>query len=237
MVPIGISLYRLSAGPGARIACVSLVGLATLATVVTYSRGALLALIALAVVYTRTRRAWPLAVAACVLVVLFAPTAWRDRVAGIGDTSSPEIASRVDLWEAARDIFEEHPVAGAGLDGYGPAYVELERSARLHLSLYGEPVNAHNVYLNTLAELGLIGGVALVLLLVAVFRLVLALSRTGTERGRVIGQMLLGVIIVLMVHECFDVTFLEDQTTSLFVWAVFGIAAATLRLETQRAPR
>ena len=235
MVPVGIALYRLSRGHGTRIACAALVALATLATVITYSRGALLASIALAVVYTRTRRAWPIAAVACALVVLLAPATLRDRVAGIGDTSSPEIASRLDLWEAAGEIFEEHPVAGVGLDGFSGAYVDLERSARFHLSVYGRPVNAHNMYLNTLAEQGLVGVVALAVLLFALFRLAFLLGRSATERGHVIGRMLLAVAVVLVVHNFFDVTFLEDQTTSVLAWAVFGVAAATFRIESREA--
>jgi O-antigen ligase len=229
MVAVGVALYGFFSSRVARAACLALVGLAVLATVVTYSRGALLALLALPLVYAGMRRMWPLAVVAAAVIVLLAPGTWRDRVAGIGDTSAPEIASRLDLWEAAGDIFEERPVAGVGLDGYGPAYVDLAEGSRLHLRLYGEPVNAHNVYLNTLAEQGLIGGAALILLLAALIRLTLALWRSANPLARTLGQMIAGVGAVLVVHSIFDVTF-KDQTTSMFIWALIGAAAAALRI-------
>jgi len=66
-----------------------------------------------------------------------------------GDLSG---AGRHDFWRVAIDAFEEEPVAGNGAGTYQFSWVELRSIAT--------PVhNAHSLYLEAFADLGLIGGV------------------------------------------------------------------------------
>ena len=63
--------------------------LALPAAILTYSRGVLVALVALVLVLARSKRAWPAIAAAAALVVLLAPAAWHDRVADVGRLDRP----------------------------------------------------------------------------------------------------------------------------------------------------
>jgi O-antigen ligase len=196
----------------------------------------LIALGALALVYAGTRRAWPLIVVAVTALALLAPAAWQDRLSGIGDTENPDVATRLDLWGAGLQMFAEEPITGVGLNGYGAAYVEIERTGRTFLGVgspFDVPENAHNLYLTTLAEQGLLGVAALGLLVVAAFRLGFSLRRAHDARVRAMGTTLLGMLVVILVQNLFDLT-LFDPKTSVFVWAILGVAAAVSAIERTR---
>jgi hypothetical protein len=62
---------------------------------------------------------------------------------------------RYDIWRVALDEFADHPLAGIGSRGFGPAYLEKRRSP-------DTPVRAHSVELDALSELGIVGFALLV---------------------------------------------------------------------------
>ena len=231
-VPLAVGLYAVFESRLARAACVLLALLALPAAIVTYSRGVLVALVALVLVLARSKRAWPAIAAAAVLVVLLAPAAWQDRVADAGRLDRPEIATRLDFWDAAVTMFQAHPVLGVGLNSFDVAYVELGTTGRSFLPGTGlaPPESAHSLYLNTLAEQGLVGIAALLLLILAAGRMVLALRRSADARVRGFGLGLLGAGILLLVSNLFDVTFV-DPKTSMLAWTLLGVGAALQRID------
>lgn len=231
-VPLSVGLYSVFESRLAKAACVVLPLLALPAAIVTYSRGVLVALVALVLVLARSKRAWPAIAAAAVLVVLLAPSAWQDRVADAGRLDRPEIATRLDFWDAALSMFQAQPVLGVGLNSFDVAYVDLDTTGRTFLPGSGlaPPESAHNFYLNTLAEQGLVGIAALFLLILAAGRMVLALRRSSDPRIRNFGLGLLGAGIALLVSNLFDVTFV-DPKTSMLVWTLLGVGAALQRID------
>ena len=231
-VPLSVGLYSVFESRLAKAACVLLPLLALPAAIVTYSRGVLVALVALVLVLARSKRAWPAIAAAAVLVVLLAPSTWQDRVADAGRLDRPEIATRLDFWDAAVTMFQAHPVLGVGLNSFDVAYVELGTTGRSFLPGTGlaPPESAHNLYLNTLAEQGLVGIAALLLLILAAGRMVLALRRSADARVRGFGLGLLGAGILLLVSNLFDVTFV-DPKTSMLAWTLLGVGAALQRID------
>ena len=234
-LPLSVGLYRVFENRLAKAACVVLALAAVPAALVTYSRGVLVALAALVVVLARSRRAWPLIVGAAMAVALLAPAAWQDRVADVGSLDRPEIATRLDFWDAAVSMFQAHPLLGVGLNNFDVAYVSLERTGRSFLPGAGlaAPETAHNLYLNTLAEQGLVGIVALVLLVLAAGRLALDLRRSDDPRVRGFGLGLLGVGVALLTSNLFDVTFV-DPKTSILAWTIIGVGAALQRIDARR---
>ena len=231
-VPLSVGLFAVFESRLAKAACVLLGLLALPAAIVTYSRGVLVALVALVVVLARSRRAWPAIAAAAVLVVLLAPAAWHDRVADAGRLDRPEIATRLDFWDAAVSMFQASPVLGVGLNSFDVAYVDLDTTGRSFLPGSGlaPPESAHSLYLNTLAEQGLVGVAALAFLVLAAGRMILALRRSADPRIRGFGLGLLGAGIVLLVSNLFDVTFV-DPKTSMLAWTLLGVGAALQRID------
>jgi putative inorganic carbon (HCO3(-)) transporter len=236
LAPVALGVAGATRSGVLRAAAVLLSVLAVVGVVLTYSRGGLVALIALPVVLIRDKRSWPLAVAAIALIVLLAPDVWRDRVAEVSKTDRPEIATRLDFWEASIQMFEQQPVAGVGLDGFDEAYQALERPGRAYITggVLSAPDTAHNLYLNTLAEQGLIGFTALCVFLGAFLAMTLRLRRAADPRIRALALGLLGAGVVAVVHNFFDVTF-SDPKNATILWVLIGIGAALTRIA-QRTP-
>ena len=231
LVPLSVGLASVFTTRALRVASWCLFVLAIVAIAFTASRGALLGLAALPLLFLRDRRAWPVIALAGVLVLTSAPNLYRDRIAGESQLDRPEIAERIDIWEAAVGSFAERPLLGVGLDNFPVAYLGLERPARSFLGGgFDLPPTAHNLYLNTLTEQGLLGAAALLFLIMAVVRAALALGRSRDPRMRVMGRSFLGVIIVLAVHNTFDVTF-SDAKNATLVWVLLGVCAALLRID------
>ena len=63
-------------------------------------------------------------------------------------------SNRYDFWRVALNEFRDHPVAGIGGRGFGPAYLIKRESGET-------PARAHSIELDALSELGLVGLVLL----------------------------------------------------------------------------
>ena len=115
---------------------------------------------------SRLARCWRLAVLAIVLpagrgVGTLASLAQRVRQFG-------ESASRQHIWQAAWDIFRDHPLVGTGLDTFQIAFADKRTVAYWNLEWNGSPTRAHNEALNILATQGLLGGLAVLVLVAGV---------------------------------------------------------------------
>jgi putative inorganic carbon (HCO3(-)) transporter len=156
-----------------------------------------------------------------------------------GDVSAVEITDanfavleRVAHWQAAWRMFTAHPWLGVGIGNYAKAY------ASFALPRWSEPLgHAHNIYLHFLAETGLLG-LAAYLVLIASAAAQLWRARTvsrGFSRALAIGA--LAMLAHLAVHSLVDNLYV--QGTYLHVAAVLGIAhvAAQAGSEHTAVPR
>ncbi len=210
------------------IAGVSLVAMLA-ALLMSWSRGAWLgvgaALVAVPVV--TSRRAFVLStITAFVLtfVILLSsiniiPSAVAERFSGIGeyfgvfdvrgvkvDDANFAIVERMAHWQAAAEMWADHPLLGVGFGNYAVVYPDYA------LPRWSDPLgHAHNYYLNVAAESGSIGLVTyLVLWGVAAWQGWRAVRRArGLAQGIAAG--LLGMIIALSVHNAFDDLFVHGM--------------------------
>lgn len=130
--------------------------------VLTLSRGAWVALAVALVAWPLSLRRWGwarrLGIAAAVVVSVGLASAWLYR-------SQPQVRERVGyavrdsgertrpiMWRAAWELFQEAPVLGTGAGSYD---ILFER--RRPEGFPDRPLFAHNEYLNTLADYGLVG--------------------------------------------------------------------------------
>jgi len=151
------------------------------ALVLTYSRGAWLSLALstpLLMAVLRPPR-WPQALARLLAVVALVAAAVAlltlvavpgprqggmgvaSRAASIADAGDLSIRGRLEFWRAALRIFRDHPWLGTGAGTFGAVHAAYQQDARFYAR------DAHNLYLQTLAELGWPGGGALAAVLVA----------------------------------------------------------------------
>lgn len=163
-----------------------LLGLLASDLLLTYSRGALLAcsgalvFIAVTAAFTRGRASratgYGLAIALASAAAVVVPVAvtsigssgWQHEFTALAGGTAPSEQRRVQLWTCAFEVFARRPLAGAGAAGFADVKQECGEA------LAGEEhFNANEWYLETAADLGLVGVallVAFIALLVSPWR-------------------------------------------------------------------
>lgn len=212
----------------------------------TFSRGGLLSLgVAMAVfaglrmVQVERLREWATGRNLALVGALFALLAVLGiaiLVIGTGRGRASGDAKRADLWRSAAAMITDHPLTGVGVGEYGRAL----RDYRAWELVDDRFTTAHNAYLNSAAETGLltwvVGGWALVVLLRAAWERRNALLRMG-EQGRLLRLYgMLAALAGIAAHNAFDTLNITASVLLLIVAVVYvTVEPARSRLET--APR
>ena len=153
------------------------------------------------------------------------PASLTDRLAQVGDFTTVTdvrginitgdnfaIVERLAHWQAAEGMARDYPWLGVGVGNYETAYPSY--------SLINWPLalgHAHMIYLNVLAETGLVGLLAYCVLWAAVIVLTIrTIGRTsGLSRGLAIG--LLGTWVHLSAHQIVDDLYVNNIPLTLGV--------------------
>jgi putative inorganic carbon (hco3(-)) transporter len=203
----------------------------------TLSRAALLGLPLVPLFFLALRRsglAGPLAVGALVLTALVASgSSLLPAGIGVADESSGStvpFAGRLDFWLVALDIWGEHPVLGAGPGSFPQAYAEAPHVGKAYLpdTLVEAPPHAHNLFLHTLAENGLVGLVVLIGLLATAAAVAVRLICRRDHWARLLGAAGLGLLAAFLVQNQLDVTLFEVNTVMFF--SLLGLLKAAANL-------
>ncbi len=159
-------LYRLAGGAAALFILVTILN--------TYSRGALVAVFVMALFLLWERRVRPASLLfiglAAALLLLFMPAAYTQRLQNFTDvlsgaaTVQEESSLRGRASEAISGLmmFAEHPLLGVGVGNYPGQYQQY--ASELGLEYRAKPREAHSLYVELLAETGLLGLAAFSLL-------------------------------------------------------------------------
>jgi putative inorganic carbon (HCO3(-)) transporter len=199
--------------------------LASVALLLTQSRGGLLAYVAMLMVNayllapdrkTRVRRL------ALVLVVCLLAAA----VAGLffqrlGEIDDYTAVSRLAIWGGAFTVFARSPVVGAGFGNLRP----------LMGGLLGLPEgwmgDAHNLYLELLAESGLVGLMAFAVLIICALRAARRCVRQSRDEFmRLTGIAAFAAVCGVMVHGTVDYLFHTIPQVAALFFLVLGILRA-----------
>jgi len=128
--------------------------------------------------------------------------------AASGDFTS----KRTEIWKVTADVIADGMPLGSGIGAYGAAYTKFDRQNGIE-----RVEQAHNDYLQVLADAGLVGLGAGILFLYLLFRLgrrALEIGN-GLRRGVAVGA-LVGIVGVL-VHSVFDFVLHITAVSVLFV--------------------
>jgi O-antigen ligase len=145
---------------------------------------------------------------------------WDVADAEVDDANFATI-ERVAHWQAAAAMWAERPWLGQGPGHYELAY------GRFRLPRWAEPLgHAHNYYLHSLAETGLVGLSGYLAFIGSLFwvagRALLA-GRTAVEAA--LGLGLVGVLAALAVHSLTDNLYVHDLPVQLGLLAGLTVAA------------
>lgn len=124
---------------------------------------------------------------------------------------SDTLKIRYFLWQGSINLIKDHPIFGAGLEGFKPLY---QNNYKLHptFEAFQYP---HNIFLTFWAEMGIFGLIAFILLLASIFNLlILKISKT---KDPVILASLTAVFIYWLIHGLVDVPYFKNDL-SLEFW-------------------
>jgi O-antigen ligase len=177
------------------------------------SEGAILGLLAATLLCILMSRSWKRWLAAGLLLLALLAVIPQTRnylttLATFQDTSGDV---RLRMWGGTVRLLKAHPIEGAGLGGFPALYDQYRDAAHVEL-----PVYPHNVLLNTWVELGLVGLLIFVALVVRFYSSVARAYRRGDELIRAVSIGLLMAMTALLVHGLVDVPYFKNDLAVLF---------------------
>lgn len=133
----------------------------------------------------------------------------RERLTAVGNNG------RIQHWEEALDAFADNPLKGTGAGTYELTWAQ-------HRPSDFTVRDGHSLYLETLSEVGLVGGA---LLFLALGGILLALARRARGRDRALWGAMLIAAVVWALHAAQDWVW-ELPSVTAWLFAAGGIALA-----------
>jgi len=138
------------------------------------------------------------------------------------DGEAPWVVGRMDLWGAAARLIAAHPLLGVGPDNFRHYY-----GGELGLEGWDERIQANNLYLEVLSDLGVLG--------LAAFAWVVVGPLVGAARGAAgkNSYLALGLglaIVAFLLHGLLD-SFLAFNPTAWLFWLLLGLAVSMGRAQ------
>jgi len=227
-IPFAIAYTVLASRRSTQILGMTCLCTATVALYLTGSRGGLLAfgaIILFSLVYIRLCfkphsvnlfRGLVTLIMAAVIALALSPheSEQATRIQSVDEFTQ---ASRLTLWGAAAMMFIEHPALGIGYGNYRSTYNDYLPQ------LEGDQLDAHEIYLQMLAETGIIGFAVFLVLMGMFLRSGIKLAKQADPFLRIVGLGVGGALVGLLVHGFVDFLFHVSPQFGTLFWVVMGI--------------
>ncbi len=144
---------------------------------------------------------------------------------GISNADADLTSGRSRFWPIAIKIFLDHPVLGAGFDAFGAAFTKYDTSSGAF-----RVEQAHNEYLQILADAGIAGFLCIAAFIGLFFKKGIAAVKnagTGMRRDAAIGA--LAGIVGVLVHSFFDFP-LRTPSNAFFFLLLCAIAVVPVKI-------
>jgi O-antigen ligase len=164
-------------------------------------------------------------------VLFFGGESALNRLVGTVNAEDPT-TGRMHFWRGTVGIIRDHPLTGVGLGAFSAAYPKYDTSNGKIFRLE----QAHNDYLQTLSDAGIVGALLGLFFIVALFRMGFRRmqSKSSFRRGVALGA-LTGCFAVL-VHSFFDFT-LHTTANALLFLLIAALATLDGRVDHQSRRR
>jgi O-antigen ligase len=209
-------------------------------------------LLALAGLFTTVSRAGFIALGVALLVGAFVGGRWRGRLSAFAIVTvtgtlvylfafaptgaaqrleSSDSSGRSTIWQVAWRVVDANPVKGVGADNFSGAAVHyLVRpgaSTRADL-IVDTPKVAHNIYLETWADLGIVGLVMLLAIILTALRCALLAARRFS--GRDPQLELVSRVLIIAIVSMLSADFFASAQYSKQLWLLLALCPALLAL-------
>lgn len=134
----------------------------------------------------------------------------------------------------AWEIFQDHPIVGAGINNYGYQFLQYQHQVMGSEMLYTSPRSAHSSYFAILADLGIIGISLWVVFLLAVGRLLYVSLRRARGLNALAPRLLIRALAIAFGAQVLYGTYAEIHKEKLF-WLIVGLSVASALLIKQAA--
>lgn len=132
---------------------------------------------------------------------------------------------RTHFWSVTADIIKHHPIVGAGLGAYSVLYPRYDSRNGLY-----RLEQAHNDYLQVLADGGIVGAALGLFFVVVLFRVGFARRETRDDFRRGVSTGALAGCFAVLVHSFFDFT-LHTTSNALLFLVIAALATMDGRIE------
>lgn len=132
---------------------------------------------------------------------------------------------RINRWSSALRLFEERPVFGWGPGTYQFVYApyQLSMNKTIITTNYGDGGNAHSEYIGALAEMGVIGSLLVILLvIVSVYKGLTTYNKAKNKESKILVLAATLAIISYFVHGVLN-NFLDTDKLAIPVWSCLAI--------------
>ncbi|MDX6612669.1 MAG: hypothetical protein QOD75_1855 [Blastocatellia bacterium] len=163
-------------------------------------------------------------------VVLLGGASVFTRFLGTVNAEDPT-TGRAHFWAVTTDIIKHHPIIGAGIGAYGVLYSQYDSRNGLY-----RLEQAHNDYLQVLADGGIIGAALGLFFIVVLFRVGFARRETHDVFRRGVTTGALAGCFAVLVHSFFDFTLHTTSNTLLFL-VLAAIATMDSRIDREGSQR
>jgi putative inorganic carbon (HCO3(-)) transporter len=230
LIPLGIAVAAARSFGNLRKVGFVAAALASVAMVLTQSRGGLLALAGTLLLAVwcllpsmRMRVILTAAAAAAIPVVMIIVGSYSSRLGEV-DLGDASTVGRFLLWYTAWNFFTSSPILGIGYDNFKVSYDPGELGTKLGL-------DAHNIYLQTLAETGIVGFIFFFAICVVV--IVACVKQIRRREGGirdVISFAALGAVVSVLIHGTMDFLFEVSTQFGAAFWLVIALWVASGRM-------
>ncbi len=229
-LPVAVAEALAARGRLMRLCCWAVTAAALAGIALTQSRGGVVALAALSLhaLYLAKGRRLGIAVlglAACVIISFTAGDSIRARFAEVTADSDYNLhaeTGRLEIWRDGLGLFARRPLTGVGIGQFESA---------LGMIGSGYYKAAHNSYLQTAVELGIVGFIAYMALLWRGWGMARQVSRATRERGLPRGQALLLAFTGFAVGG-----FFLSQAYGAILYTLLALIAVSWLEATEEAP-
>lgn len=133
---------------------------------------------------------------------------------------------RAHFWNVTLDVIKAHPLLGSGLGSFSVIYPRYDtRNGIFRLE------QAHNDYLQTLSDAGILGGVLGLIFIIILFRRGFARRETHDKYRRSVTTGALAGCFAALVHSFFDFT-LHTTANALLFMIISAVATQDTRINT-----
>lgn len=197
------------------------------ASLLSFSRGGYLALLAIAVLLalSHAKRAWLLAGTLIAAAVVSRVPPVANRIGHEFSLADPNnsLVQRTRLWGATWRMLRDHPLLGTGLSGFKRSVAPYRNGIYTEDLIY-----PHNIVLNFWTETGLLGLAAFAWLFVQAIRTAWSGWRHGSPPWCALQLGVLLALVAVVIHGLVDVPYFKNDL-SLEFWTLLALSWAGRR--------